>query len=112
MGGKVPIVQGALLGWVIVPFMKMEPPYEELLDLLNNVFEWWDENGKMRERLGELILRHGHEQVPQGHEPQARPSDGQAAARQSVLLLARGGEVEWLPELISDLPTTGRCSRP
>ena len=59
MGGKVPIVQGALLGWVIVPFMKVEPPYEELLTLLNNVFEWWDEHGKMRERLGELILRQG-----------------------------------------------------
>lgn len=59
MGGKVPIVQGALLGWVVVPFMKVEPPYEELLTLLNNVFEWWDEHGKMRERLGELILRVG-----------------------------------------------------
>ena len=28
IGGKAPIVQGALLSWVIVPFMKLEPPYD------------------------------------------------------------------------------------
>ncbi len=27
IGGKAPIVEGALLSWVIVPFMKLEPPY-------------------------------------------------------------------------------------
>ena len=59
VGGKAPIVHGALLGWVAVPFMKLEPPYEELLDLVNKTFDWWDENGKMRERLGELINRQG-----------------------------------------------------
>lgn len=59
VGGKAPIVHGAMLGWVIVPFMKLEPPYENLIDLVNKIFEWWDENGKMRERLGELINRQG-----------------------------------------------------
>lgn len=59
VGGKAPIVHGALLGWVVVPFMKMEPPYEELIEFINKTFEWWDENGKMRERLGELINRLG-----------------------------------------------------
>ena len=34
VGGKAPIVTGALLSWVIVPFMKMEPPYTELKDLI------------------------------------------------------------------------------
>ena len=34
IGGKAPILQGALLSWVIVPFMKIEPPYEELKDLI------------------------------------------------------------------------------
>lgn len=52
-------MQGALLSWVIVPFMKVEPPYTELKDLISKVQEWWDENGKMRERLGELINRLG-----------------------------------------------------
>jgi sulfite reductase alpha subunit len=59
VGGKAPIVQGALLSWVIVPFMKMEPPYTEFKNLVEEIWEWWDENGKMRERLGELINRLG-----------------------------------------------------
>ncbi len=59
VGGKAPIVRGALLSWVIVPFMKLEPPYDELKDLIQRIWEWWDENGKMRERLGELINRLG-----------------------------------------------------
>jgi len=59
VGGKAPIVHGALLSWVIVPFIKLEPPYTELKDLIEKIWEWWDENGKMRERLGELINRLG-----------------------------------------------------
>ena len=59
VGGKSPIVRGALLSWVIIPFMKMEPPYTEFKDLVRRIWDWWDENGKMRERLGELINRLG-----------------------------------------------------
>ncbi len=59
VGGKAPIVHGAMLGWVVVPFIKLEPPYENLIELINKIYEWWDENGKMRERLGELINRQG-----------------------------------------------------
>jgi sulfite reductase alpha subunit len=59
VGGKAPIVHGALLSWVVVPFMKVEPPYDEVKDLIRRIWEWWDENGKMRERLGELINRLG-----------------------------------------------------
>jgi sulfite reductase alpha subunit len=59
IGGKAPIVHGALLSWVVVPFIKLEPPYTELKDLIRNIWEWWDENGKMRERLGELVHRMG-----------------------------------------------------
>lgn len=59
VGGKATIVQSAFLSWVIVPFMKMEPPYQELKDLLERIWEWWDEHGKMRERIGELIYRKG-----------------------------------------------------
>jgi sulfite reductase alpha subunit len=39
--------------------MKIEPPYAEVKDLIRKIWEWWDENGKMRERLGELINRQG-----------------------------------------------------
>jgi sulfite reductase alpha subunit len=59
VGGKAPIVHGALLSWVIVPFIKLEPPYTELKDLIRRIWEYWDEHGKMRERLGELINRVG-----------------------------------------------------
>lgn len=57
VGGKAPIVRGALLSWVIVPFMKLEPPYDELKSLIERIQDWWDENAKSRERLGELIQR-------------------------------------------------------
>ena len=59
IGSKAPFVIGATLSHVIVPFMKMEPPYTELKDLIRKMWEWWDEHGKNRERIGELIIRRG-----------------------------------------------------
>ena len=46
IGGKAPIMKGAFLSWVLVPFMKMEPPYNEIKDLLEKIWDWWDENGR------------------------------------------------------------------
>ncbi|MEJ2216797.1 MAG: sulfite reductase, dissimilatory-type subunit alpha, partial [Gemmatimonadota bacterium] len=59
LGSKAPIVQGAQLSSVIVPFMKLEPPYEELKDLAERIWDFWGEHGKNRERVGELIQRVG-----------------------------------------------------
>ncbi len=59
MGAKAPILEGAQLSSVIVPFMKMEPPYDEFKEFIEKVWDWWMENGKNRERLGELIQRLG-----------------------------------------------------
>ncbi len=59
LGSKAPIVIGALMSWVIVPFIKLEPPYDEFYDLVDRIWEWWDEYGKNRERIGELIDRKG-----------------------------------------------------
>jgi sulfite reductase alpha subunit len=59
IGAKAPIVKGAMLSSVIVPFMKVEPPYEEMKDLLRKIWDWWDENGRPRERVGELIEKVG-----------------------------------------------------
>ena len=59
VGAKSTIVKSAFMSWVIVPFMKMEAPYDEFKDLVNRIWDWWDENGKTRERLGELIYRVG-----------------------------------------------------
>jgi sulfite reductase alpha subunit len=59
LGGKAPILEGAMLSSVIVPFMKMEHPYTELIELARNIHDWWDENAKFRERCGELVKRVG-----------------------------------------------------
>jgi sulfite reductase alpha subunit len=47
------------MSWVIVPFMRMEEPFDELKELTANITEWWAEHGKNRERVGELIMRLG-----------------------------------------------------
>jgi sulfite reductase alpha subunit len=59
LGGKAPIVTGALMSWVIVPFMKLEKPYDNLEALIRKLWEWWDDHGKNRERIGELVDRMG-----------------------------------------------------
>ncbi len=59
IGAKAPIVQGALLATTIVPFMKMEAPFDELKELTEKIWDWWGEHGKNRERIGELIQRMG-----------------------------------------------------
>ena len=59
LGSKAPIVEGALLSSVIVPFMKMEAPYDELKDLIEKIWDFWGENGKNRERTGEFMQRVG-----------------------------------------------------
>ena len=37
----------------------MEPPYEELNDLVERIWDVWSEEGKNRERVGEFIQRVG-----------------------------------------------------
>lgn len=59
IGGKAPIKEGPQISSVLVPFMKMESPYTELKELVGRILEFWDEYGKNRERVGELILRVG-----------------------------------------------------
>ncbi|MBX6422388.1 dissimilatory-type sulfite reductase subunit alpha [Thermosulfurimonas sp. F29] len=59
MGAKAPILEGAQLSTVIVPFMRLEPPYDNLKELIEKTWDFWMENGKNRERLGELIQRIG-----------------------------------------------------
>ncbi len=57
LGAKAPIVEGAMLSSVMVPFMKMEAPYDELKDLIVRIWDYWCEEGKNRERVGEMIER-------------------------------------------------------
>ncbi len=59
IGAKAPIVEGALLASVLIPFIKMEAPYQELKDLVERMWDVWCEEGKNRERIGEFIQRVG-----------------------------------------------------
>lgn len=59
IGGKAPILRGAFLSWVLVPFIKVEPPYTEIKELLEKIWDWWDEHGRNRERIAETIGRLG-----------------------------------------------------
>ena len=59
VGAKAPILEGAQMSSVIIPFIKMEEPYDEFKEFVDKMWDWWDENGKNRERIGELIQRLG-----------------------------------------------------
>lgn len=59
LGSKAPIVEGALLSSVLIPFVKMEPPYQEIKDIIERIWDLWSEEGKARERVGEFIQRVG-----------------------------------------------------
>jgi len=59
VGSKAPIIEGALLSSVIIPFLKIEPPYDDIKELIHAMWELWSENGKNRERIGEFIQRIG-----------------------------------------------------
>jgi sulfite reductase alpha subunit len=59
VGGKAPVLGGALLSSVLVPFIKLQPPYQDIKELLVAIWDVWSEHGKHRERVGELIQRIG-----------------------------------------------------
>jgi sulfite reductase alpha subunit len=48
-----------MIGWVLVPFIKMEAPYTELKDVIDKITDWWADRAKNRERISELIGRMG-----------------------------------------------------
>ncbi len=59
IGSKAPIIEGALLSSVLIPFLKLEPPYDDLKELIDEIWDVWSEEGKARERVGEFIQRVG-----------------------------------------------------
>ena len=83
VGAKSTIVKSAFMSWVLVPFMKMEAPYTEFKDLANRIWDWWDENGKTRERLGETIYRVGMGEFLRGIDLPAVPQMGRQIGRAS-----------------------------
>ena len=61
MGGKRTLKIGDLFGTVIVPFMKLETEedYEGLVEMAENVIDFFAENALEHERTGEMIDRIG-----------------------------------------------------
>jgi dissimilatory sulfite reductase alpha subunit len=59
LGAKAPIVEGAMLSTLIIPFMDVDADLNQIYELAERIWEVWDEHGKNRERVGELYLRLG-----------------------------------------------------
>jgi sulfite reductase alpha subunit len=59
LGSKAPIMQGALLSSVLIPFVPAEELFDTLKELVKRIWDFWDEYGTNRERVGELIQRVG-----------------------------------------------------
>ena len=61
VGAKAPIIDGAQMGSLLVPFIPVnkDNDYKEIKDVIEKIWDWWMEEGKNRERLGELIIRKG-----------------------------------------------------
>jgi sulfite reductase alpha subunit len=83
-GAKAPILDGAQMGSLIVPFIKVEAPYTEIKEnVIEPIWDYWMEEGKNRERLGEMMKRQGlnkllaamgTDPVPQNvQEPRSNP---------------------------------------
>lgn len=93
-GAKAPIVDGAQMGSLIVPFIEidqtknkqladfdseeewmeyLEEKYEAITEVIESIWDYWMEEGKNRERLGELMIRQGLQKLLEkiGIEPQA-----------------------------------------
>lgn len=63
VGGKAPILDGAQMSTLLVPFIKVEEPYDDIKEVIENIWDWWMEEGKNRERLGELMKRQGMQKL-------------------------------------------------
>ncbi len=74
-GAKAPILDGAQMASLIVPFIKVEEPYDEIKEkVIEPIWDWWMEEGKNRERLGELMKRQGLQKLLEvtGFKPDPR----------------------------------------
>jgi sulfite reductase alpha subunit len=73
VGAKAPILDGAQMGSLLVPFVKVEEPYDEIKEVIESIWDWWMEEGKNRERLGELIKRQGFQKLLEATGIKAMP---------------------------------------
>ena len=61
IGAKAPILDGAQFATMVIPFIKIskDNDYEDIIDVIENIWDWWMEVGKNRERVGETMQRVG-----------------------------------------------------
>lgn len=61
IGAKAPILDGAQFATMIIPFIEVseENGFENVIDVIEQVWDWWMEVGKNRERVGETMQRVG-----------------------------------------------------
>jgi sulfite reductase alpha subunit len=59
VGAKAPIIGGALLSAVFVPFLPKDEIFDSITELAEAIWDFWGEHGKARERTGEFIQRVG-----------------------------------------------------
>ena len=76
VGGKRTLKIGDLLGSVLIPFMKLETEEDrnKLVELGQNIIDFWAENGLEHERLGEMIERIGLSVFLEGIEVSIDPA--------------------------------------
>jgi sulfite reductase alpha subunit len=76
IGGKRTLKIGDLMGTVVVPFMKLdtEEDYEEIVELAENIIDFFAENALEHERTGEMIERIGLVNFLEGIEVEVDPN--------------------------------------
>lgn len=60
-GAKAPILDGAQMATLTIPFIEInkDNDYEAVIDVIEEIWDWWMTVGKNRERVGETIQRVG-----------------------------------------------------
>ncbi|MFP7753784.1 dissimilatory-type sulfite reductase subunit alpha [Thermodesulfobacteriota bacterium B35] len=61
IGAKAPILDGAQFATMIIPFIEIsaDNEFENVIDVIEKIWDWWMEVGKNRERVGETMQRVG-----------------------------------------------------
>jgi dissimilatory sulfite reductase alpha subunit len=59
LGAKAPIIGGALLASVLVPFLEVKAPFDDIKEIAEAIWDVWGEHGNNRERVGEFMQRVG-----------------------------------------------------
>ena len=76
IGGKRTLKIGDMMGTVVVPFMKLETEedYEKIVEMAEEIIDFWAENGLEHERCGEMIERIGLVNFLEGVDIQVDPN--------------------------------------